>query len=167
MGIVVHDTARDRGIGADDYPVVERGGEDLHVVPDTALVTDARVRPDQDIVADCRTLPDGHRADNFRVSAQRDRFSELHGSLDLGAVARQVADDIGECNVLQFPAFGLAEGMGAPDIGPVAPCKPAPDGISVLHQGREKVAGKIIFCARRDMVKDPGVADVHPGTCKV
>ena len=69
----------------------------------------------------------------------------LDRSLDLRPVHGEVADDVREFDILQFPPLCLPEGVRAADIGPVAPGKPAFQGMALPHQIGEEVAGEIIF----------------------
>lgn len=137
MGVVVHDAAGDRGVRPDDDPVVERGREDLHVVPEDAFLPDARVGADQHVVADGRAGGNRHRADDPRVLPERDRTAELDRSLDLSPVHGEVPDDIGKINPLEFPPLRLPQGMRAPDIRPVPPGQPAFEGMAFFHQPGE------------------------------
>jgi len=57
--------------------------------------------------------------------------------------------------------------MGAPDIRPVAPGKPALEDIPLAHEFGEEIPGKIILCLGRDMIEHLRTADIHPGTRKV
>src|SRR5208283_71987 len=88
-------------------------------------------------------------------------------ALHPGAVHGEVADDIGDRDVLQFPSLRLPEGVRASHIGPVPAGQPTLEGFSLFHQVREEIPCKVKLFSCRDMIEDLRIADIHPGTCEI
>src|SRR5512136_115746 len=128
---------------------------------DGATLADGGVGADENVSLDGGPRPDGDRADDSGLGAESDRSRELDRARDLGTLDMEVARDGHVGNLLEFPALGLPEGPRAPDVRPVAPGEPAPEGLSLGEEAREEVPGEVVLPTMGDVVKDLRVTDVH------